>query len=120
MGKDIYISASALFMPEKTIANRFSILIAVWQEVFDNNLHFNQNETIVNVWKDWGRGWKRTVNDVSVIHASLSSDKGLKRLFTGDEGRVQSSAVGPLVPQLYQLWLRLDKILQNRPFVFRR
>jgi len=37
----------------------------VWQEVFDNNLHFNQNETIVNVWKDWGRGWKRTVNDAT-------------------------------------------------------
>ena len=71
VGKDIYISASALFMPEKAIANRFSILIAVWQEVFDNNLHFNQNETIVNVWKDWGRGWKRTVYDVSVIDSSL-------------------------------------------------
>lgn len=37
----------------------------VWQEVFDNNLHFNQNETIVNVWKNWGKGWKRTLNEAT-------------------------------------------------------
>ena len=43
----------------------FRLQSAVWQEVFDNNLQFSQNETIVNIWKNWGKGWQRSLNEVS-------------------------------------------------------
>ena len=122
VGKGIYITASALFMPKKTPS----------QPVFNFDCSlarsFWQQSALQPKWNNRQRveGLGPRLEENSLrrkCHRFKSSDKGqstIKHLFTGDEGRVPSSAVGPLVPQLYQLWLRLDKILQDRPFVFRR
>ena len=39
---------------------------AVWQEVFDNGDQINQ-DTLVQVWKGWGRGWRYELADVSTF-----------------------------------------------------
>ena len=42
---------------------RSSILVAVWQEVFDNKDEVKE-DTIVEVWKGGGSAWGRTMSEV--------------------------------------------------------
>lgn len=38
---------------------------SVWQEVFDNGDQID-DDTLVQVWKGWGRGWRPELADVSL------------------------------------------------------
>ena len=48
------------------IHNQFFVIFPVWQEIFDNGgtLH---PETIIEVWKGWGRGWQFELNEVRFL-----------------------------------------------------
>ncbi len=43
-------------------------LFAVWQEIFDNGGSLRQN-TIIDVWKSWGKGWEAELSDVTWIES---------------------------------------------------
>ena len=36
----------------------------VWQEVFDNGVRLDRNITIIEVWKNFGNGWKDELRKV--------------------------------------------------------
>ena len=38
----------------------------VWQEVFDNGVRLDRNITIIEVWKNFGNGWKDELRKVSM------------------------------------------------------
>ena len=40
----------------------------VWQEVFDNGVRLDRNITIIEVWKNFGNGWKDELRKVSMAH----------------------------------------------------
>ena len=64
-----YIQQLQILLSEKTIKKQ-SI---VWQEIFDNDgiLH---PETIIEVWKGWGRGWQQELNLVTAAgHQAILS-----------------------------------------------
>ena len=44
---------------------------SVWQEVFDNGDQIN-HDTLVQVWKGWGRGWRHELADVSLSYTYFS------------------------------------------------
>ena len=64
-----YIQQLQIMLSEKTVKKQ-SI---VWQEIFDNGgiLH---PETIIEVWKGWGRGWQHELNLVTAAgHQAILS-----------------------------------------------
>ena len=40
----------------------------VWQEVFDNGVRLDRNITIIEVWKNFGNGWKDELRKVTMAH----------------------------------------------------
>ena len=46
----------------------FLYLLIVWQEVFDNGIRLDRNNSIIQVWKDWGTKWEEELRKVSLIH----------------------------------------------------
>ena len=41
----------------------------VWQEVFDNGVRLDRNITIIEVWKNFGNGWKDELRKVGMAHS---------------------------------------------------
>ena len=39
--------------------------ITVWQEVFDNGIRLDRNNSIIQVWKDWGTKWEKELKQVN-------------------------------------------------------
>ena len=42
------------------------LILIVWQEVFDNDVRLDPNITIIEVWKNFGNGWKDELRKVSM------------------------------------------------------
>ena len=42
----------------------------VWQEVFDNGVRLDRNITIIEVWKNFGNGWKDELRKVIMAHGA--------------------------------------------------
>ena len=55
-----------LIYTKKLYKNDFNNI--VWQEVFDNGVRLDRNITIIEVWKNFGNGWKDELRKVSMAH----------------------------------------------------